>query len=122
LRQVDDWLGRILGAMEANRDVRHHWALVLTADHGGEGYDHQDSLDRDNYTIPFYVMGPGIPRGVDLYSVVSDVRYDPGAAQPKYTDPHPPIRNGDAGNLALELLGLPYIPGSLMRGVKLLDG
>ena len=120
LRQVDDWLGRVLGAMEANGVVRHHWALILTADHGGKGYNHQNSLDPLNYVIPFYVMGPDVPRGVDLYSVVADTRYDPGTTQPPYTDPHPPIRNGDAGNLALELLGLPYIPGSLMRGMKLL--
>lgn len=117
LRTVDDWLGRVVGAMDGSPNIRNRWALVLTADHGGSGTNHQDPADPNHFTVPFYVVGPGVPRNADLYRVVGDTRRDPGTVQPPFVDPHPPIRNGDAGNVALELLGLPYIPGSLMRGL-----
>ena len=65
--------------------------------------------------VPFYVWGPdaGVGHG-DLYAA-NPTRYDPGTGFPYSLTVWPPIRNGDAANLALDLLGLPSITGSIIN-------
>ncbi len=109
IRQVDGQLARVAGTVGPGQ----RW-IVLTADHGG-GRDitgHGDHTMPDNYTIPFIVWGPGVASGKDLYALNPKTRRDPGKAQPGYDTPVPPVRNADAANLALGLLGLPPVPGS----------
>lgn len=92
--------------------------VVLTADHGGPiGLkDHGDNKNPENFTVPFYVWGPGIPAGADLYALNADSRLDPGKTNPFPSEEVlPPIRNAGAGNLCLSLLGLPPIPGSTVN-------
>ncbi|NBU42158.1 MAG: hypothetical protein EBS51_15445, partial [Planctomycetia bacterium] len=50
-----------------------------------------------------------------LYELNSTVRRKPAASERFAANAPPPIRNGDAGNLALSLLGLPAIPGSTIN-------
>jgi predicted AlkP superfamily pyrophosphatase or phosphodiesterase len=112
---VDAQLGRILDAIEGSDRLRGKTAIVLTADHGG-GAPFK-SHDRVNmwvdYIIPLVVWTGSSEGPLDLYALHVATRADPGLTQPsrKFTG-KPPIRNGDAGNLALELLGLPAVPGS----------
>src|SRR4029079_18963656 len=116
---VDAQLGRILDAIEGADALRGKTAIVLTADHGG-GAPFK-SHDRTNmwvdYIIPMIVWTGASDGAQDLYALNTATRADPGITQPsrKYTG-KPPIRNGDAGNLALELLGFPAIPGSTISG------
>jgi hypothetical protein len=56
-----------------------------------------------------------VPAGGDLYAMNRTNRTAPGPKDnPPYTGKQP-IRNGDAPNLALSLLGLGPIPGSTIN-------
>jgi len=112
---VDAALGRILTLIENDPRLAANTAVILTADHGGSGSRHADPDDPDNFVIPFHVLGRELPAGEDLYSIVGARRTAPKpSVNPGFDRPDQPIRNGDAGNLALALLGLPPIPGSRM--------
>jgi hypothetical protein len=52
-----------------------------------------------------------VPAGVDLYDI-NPTYADPGRRRPGYAAARQPVRNGDVGNLVLDVLGLPAIPGS----------
>lgn len=115
---VDAALGRILTLIENEPRLAANAAVILTADHGGSGSRHSDSDNPDNFVIPFHVLGQELPAGGDLYSIVGERRAAPKhSVNPGFELPDQPIRNGDAGNLALALLGLPPIPGSRMGSV-----
>lgn len=116
LQQVDALLGRIMSTLETE-PFADASAIIITADHGGTGTHHDDSDDIRNFTIPFYVMAPGVAPG-DAYQVFKK-RFAPGPVNPEHNAPEQPLRNGDAGNVALELLGLPPIPDSVMQGAGL---
>lgn len=111
---VDTWLGDLLALVEGDINLAGKTAIVLTADHGGINATHSPASEPANYTIPFYVWGAGVA-DVDLYSANVGSRLDPGGTRPGYDDPLQPIRNGDAPNLALGLLGLGSIPGSTIN-------
>jgi hypothetical protein len=114
VRQVDAQIGRILNAIDTNPILSNNTALIVTTDHGGVDGGHSDPLRYQSYTIFFYLRGPGIPAGVDLYTLFPN-RANPGTNRLDYTVVPQPLRNGDSGNLVLTLLGLPPIPDSLMR-------
>ena len=116
VRLVDAQLGRILDAIETQPALQGNTALIITADHGGGGVNpsgHTEAFHILNYTIPFFLVAPGVPGGSDLYSLLGN-RGDPGTNRTDYTTVPQPIRDGDASNLALALLGLPPIPDSFM--------
>lgn len=110
VRKTDRLIGRVLAAIEASAELRGRTAVIVTADHGGHGHSH-GADDRRDYTVPFYVWGPGVPAG-GLYELAGEARTDPGEAQVAGGAEAPPIRNGEAANLALWLLGLDPVPGS----------
>ncbi len=114
VRNVDAQIGRILDAIGSNPTLAGNTAVIIAADHGGGGVlpnAHTESYHITNYTIPFFLWGPDIPGGQNLYSLISN-RGDPGTNRAEYSVFPQPIRGGDGGNLALSLLGLPTIPGS----------
>jgi hypothetical protein len=116
VRMVDTQLGRILNVIDTNPVLSNQTALIVTADHGGGGSmtnGHTNASHILNYTIPFFVRAPGVPPGTDVYSLLVN-RGNPGTNRTDYTTSPQPIRNGDGANLALFLVGLPPIPGSLM--------
>ncbi len=115
---VDTQIGKVLDAVAAEPRLRDSTVVIVTTDHGGFGNNHFDIANPLIHTIPFFVWGRRIERGVDAYKAFAR-RHDPGATRPDFTATAQPLRNGDAGNLALDLLGLPAIPGSTMRDAGL---
>jgi hypothetical protein len=112
---VDSLLGRIFDLVDNDHGLSGRTALIVTADHGGIDYGHSNATIPENYTIPFYTWGPGIPAQGELYDLNWDSRLDPGTGRPDYSVVPQPIRNGGSSNLALHLLQLSAIPGSVIN-------
>ncbi|MHC4090987.1 MAG: metallophosphoesterase [Planctomycetota bacterium] len=116
LIDVDGSVGQIMGAIRQDPALNKRTAVVLTTDHGGSGTDHHDPTNPLHYTIPFAAWVCDGPNNNDLYALNPDSRTDPGSGRPPDVPaPDQPIRNADAGNLALDLLGLPTIPDSAVN-------
>lgn len=113
VKNVDGYLSDVLHLVESDPQLHGTTAIILTADHGGLWFDHNDPTVPDHYTIPVLVWGAGVEHG-DLYEMNTTTRTNPGSARVDYNAPGQPIRNGDTGNLALNLLGLGPIPGSMI--------
>ena len=113
--KMDTLLGRIFDAVEVDERFAGRTAILVTADHGGNGTSHLDPAVPENYTIPYYVTAPGVSAGADLYWFNPASRLDPGTGRPDYSASPQPIRNGGVANLALDLLSLGAIPGSVIN-------
>lgn len=123
VERVDKMLVKILNFIDQNTDFKDSTVLVLTADHGGEFGTNIHILSRSNGylesgVVPFYMYGKLIPGNEELYSWNPNTTVDPGNTHPYNNDEFQPIRNGDAANLVLELLGLPNVPGSSINNLN----
>lgn len=119
VKRIDGYLGKIFALVDTNGSLSDNTAIILVADHGGAGRAHGDAEDFENYQIPFYVWSTEVSVGRELYDLNSLSRTSPGQARPDYSTQgrQQPIRNGDAANLSLQLLGLPAIsdPGAIIN-------
>ena len=114
---VNTYLTDIIQALENNPVYAGNTTIILTTDHGGTGSSHSDEGRSLNYTIPFYVWGADVPADGDLYVLNSSTRVEP-SGRPSFALTNQPIRNGDAANLALDLLDLPAVPGSSINSFQ----
>ena len=112
---IDVYLGQIFSVVESEPGLNGSTAIILTSDHGGSGTGHFDPDDPEHYQVPFFVWGPGVDAGADLYALNPTSRTDPGGTRPDYDASAQPIRNGDGTNLALDLLGLAPVAGSTIN-------
>jgi hypothetical protein len=117
IERIDGYLGKVIQTIEATPALNGQTAILITADHGGNGFGHDNPGQIDNYRIPFFLWGPQVPAGADVYDLFSAVLADPGATRPDYNASPAPIRNGDSANVALALLGDPPIPDSWLVGL-----
>jgi len=115
VQNVDSYLGDLFNLIETSAGLAGDTTIILTADHGGSGASHGTASNPANYTVPVFVWGPDVTPNTDLYALNPTNRLDPGAGRPDYTDAIQPIRNSDTANLALGLLGLGPVPGSLIN-------
>ena len=113
VQRADARIGEVMDFIESDPRLAGHTALIVTADHGGSGHSHYAEKVK-HYTVPFYVWGPGIP-AADLYALNEGIREDPGTENVGFDATLQPIRNGEAANLALSLLGLGPVPGSTLN-------
>lgn len=118
LLAIDNRLGVLFRLVDDTPALAGRTAIVLTADHGGFGKSHGDATLALDYTVPFYVWGPGATGGADLYALNPATRLNPGTARPGYDAAPQPIRNGEAANVSLKLLGLGPIPGSTIGAAQ----
>jgi hypothetical protein len=112
VHSVDQYLGQLFQLIETQPQLAGRTGIILMADHGGSLLGHSEFDTVNAFRIPFFVWGPGVAAGADLYALNTLTRRDPGQLQPSYTDAWQPIRNGDGANLAMSLLGLPPVEGS----------
>lgn len=117
---ADGVLARMLAALDADDSLRGKVAIVLTADHGGgvPRISHVDPEAPVNFTIPFLVWLGRDGESRDLYEMNRDTRRKPAPSERFAADAPPPIRNGELGNVALSILGLPAIPGSTANAAQ----
>ncbi len=120
VRKTDRQIDRLFSVLFRDPAERDHTLLIVTSDHGGQGRGHADPRRLADYRIPFLVMGGGVPAGVDLYDL-NPAYADPGTTRPGYAAPRQPIRNGDVGNLVLDVLGLGPVPGSELDAAQDLE-
>ena len=127
--EIDAEIGRLIAAIESRDGLKGRCAIIVTTDHGG-GYpltSHVAPHMWVNYIIPFLVWTGDEAPSADLYELNASVRRDPSLTRPPCAEPGDPeadrtqpIRNGDAANLALQLLGLPPVPGSIINANRTL--
>ncbi len=116
VRLADHLVSDVLDFVSTDAAYAGRTAVIVTADHGGLGFEHSTPTSPSVYTIPFFVWGAGVSPAADLYQM-NPGRTDPGAGYVSRVaaESSPPIFNGDAGNLALSLLGYPAISGSTVN-------
>ena len=116
VKAVDAVLGMIFKLVDEDPELAGRTAIILTTDHSGELWTTFHVLLPPIFVssgiVPFYVWGPGVTAGADLYALNPATRANPGGDIPSASASLQPIRNGDAANLALDLLGLSPVPGS----------
>ncbi|RYB95186.1 hypothetical protein EUA93_13030 [Nocardioides oleivorans] len=120
VEEVDGLVGEIVDSVESDPTRAGSTAIIVTSDHGGRGASHSDARSIENYRIAFVVAGPGVDAGADLYDLNDDYK-NPGNRRTTYDQRRQPVRNGDVANLALDLLGLPAVPGSEHNFLQDLD-
>ena len=72
LKTVDAALSSIVATIEKNGGFEKV-ALIISADHGGSGRGHWRWLEpnyRENVTIPWICVGPGVPAGLKIDRVL----------------------------------------------------
>ncbi len=72
VKAVDAAIGELMATIDA-KDGFRETALLISADHGGSGRGHFRVLDpdkRENVTIPWIVVGPGVPPGLRIGRVI----------------------------------------------------
>lgn len=118
LKAVDTEIGRIQEWVQSQPGFKNQTAIILTADHGGHRLKHGDTANPLDFIIPFYVWGPDVVAGGDLYAMNAGRRAAPAATEHPGDTGIQPIRNGESANLGLSLLGLPAVSGSTLNGAQ----
>jgi hypothetical protein len=111
VHRSDVLIGKVLNTITKTAASSDHTLVIVTSDHGGKGAGHADPRRYANYRVPFLVWGPGVAARTDLYEL-NPAYADPGTRRVGYGADLQPVRNGDVGNLVLDVLGLPAIPHS----------
>ena len=110
VRESDYLVGQVLTTIDRTAESRDHTMVVVTADHGGLGQPPRPAAVRQ---LPGAVPGVGCRGRPPAPTSTRSTRRTPTpAGARRYAAELQPVRNGDVGNLVLDVLGLPPIPNS----------
>ncbi len=114
---VDQVMEALLTVIDADPRLAGRVAIIMTSDHGGGVplLTHTELQAPENFSIPFAVWMGSDSQSRDLYELNPHSRGRPERSTNPRAAALPPIRNSDAGNLALDLLCLPAIEGSTVN-------
>eukprot|EP00565_Helicotheca_tamesis_P005913 CAMPEP_0185731380 /NCGR_PEP_ID=MMETSP1171-20130828/12762_1 /TAXON_ID=374046 /ORGANISM="Helicotheca tamensis, Strain CCMP826" /LENGTH=385 /DNA_ID=CAMNT_0028400639 /DNA_START=44 /DNA_END=1202 /DNA_ORIENTATION=+ len=113
VKTVDKYLGQIFNLVETNSTYAGKTLIIATADHGFADVGNHAKTDLiDNHKIPFYVWGPCVAPGADLYDLNIGNRKDPGDTRTHSYEGIQPIRNREVGPLAADALGITSTKGA----------
>jgi predicted AlkP superfamily pyrophosphatase or phosphodiesterase len=119
LANTDATLGVLFAHLDAHPLLKERTALVMTSDHGGgipQANHTGNGLLWVNYVVPFFIWTAAMHEPQDLYVLNRGQYIDPGIDMPTSIHIGPqPVRNSDAANLCLKLLGLPPVPESTIN-------
>jgi predicted AlkP superfamily pyrophosphatase or phosphodiesterase len=118
IKEVDEELLALVALIEGDPALRGRVAIVLTADHGGGVplKSHTDAKAAVNFNVPFIIWLGADTSPSELVALNSDRRAVLPASEHIGTDAViQPIRSAESGNVALQLLGLPPVPGSVFN-------
>jgi len=147
---VDTYLGDVLNFIENTPPYMNNTAVILVADHAGNiGATSHPPRVAQSHIIPFYLWGKGIAQNEDIYTLNTCIKPPVELRNPEFSTEkltsdngayfvsknltgktsvvwlddlvHQPARNGDAANVAANLLGLGSIPGSQLLNVSTLQ-
>jgi predicted AlkP superfamily pyrophosphatase or phosphodiesterase len=116
VKEVDTEIAALMAMIDADSALRGRVAIILTADHGGGVplRTHSEFTAPENFNVPLLIwLGQDtaatelIALNSDRRAVVPSTTYVDNEAVPQ------PIRSAEVGNIAMQLLGLPAIPGSV---------
>lgn len=117
--ECDAAINTLFQAIDSDPRLRGHVAIVLTADHGGGKplRSHVQQREPEDFLVPFLVWMGQDGESQELLALNADRRLVVPASEYVPAERTPaPIRNAEAGNTALQLMGLPAIPGSTANG------
>lgn len=69
LQNVDGLIGDVMTAVNTRPGViagNEDWLVLITADHGGQGFSHFASQGLINWEVPFVISGDSVPAGTTL--------------------------------------------------------
>jgi len=116
VKEVDTEIAALLAMIDADPALRGRVAIILTADHGGgvPVRTHSEFTAPENFNVPLLIWLGQDTAATELIALNSDRRAV--APSTTYIDNESvpqPIRSAEVGNIAMQLLGLPAIPGSV---------
>jgi hypothetical protein len=116
VKEVDTEIAALMAMIDADSALRGRVAIILTADHGGgvPAKTHTEWTAPENFNVPLLIWLGQDTAATELIALNSDRRaVVPSTAYVDNESVPQPIRSAEVGNIAMQLLGLPAIPGSV---------
>ena len=76
--RADSLVGQVIHALDES-GMRSNTLILLTADHGGKGYGHNENVP-EVIRIPYIINGPHVKRGFEITETVSIIDHAPTVA------------------------------------------